>query len=174
MKIFLIGMPGSGKSTIGKQLAVQLDLPFIDLDKEIERETSQKIRLIFQEKGEAYFRELERDTLHNRIHKYESFVMATGGGAPCFFDNLRQMQEAGITVFLNASPAGIARRMSKKGVKKRPLLSGMDLDNLEKEFTAKFQHRMPFYQQASYEIKEGDIDASYIASLIKSKSTKSN
>lgn len=173
MKIFLIGMPGSGKSTIGKQLAIHLDLPFIDLDKEIERETGQKIRFIFQEKGEAYFRELERDTLHKLIHEHLSFVMATGGGAPCFYDNLRQMKEVGITVFLNVSPAAIARRMSKKGVKKRPLLSGMDQDNLEKEFAAKFQHRMPFYQQARYEIKEGHIDASYIASLIKSKSTKS-
>ncbi len=172
MKIFLWGMPGSGKSTTGKKLAKKLGLPFIDLDKVIEKHTGQTIASLFQEKGESYFRILEKNLLEETIQSQPAFVMATGGGAPCFFDNLQRMKEAGTTIFLNKSLVAIARKISKKGIAKRPLLAGMDQQNLEKELAAKFQHRMAFYQKAHYEIKEGDIDASYIASFIKSKSTK--
>lgn len=170
MKIFLWGMPGSGKSTIGKKLAALLALPFIDLDKVIEAHAGQSIASIFESRGESYFRYIERQMLLDTIKRNKSFVMATGGGVPCFFDNLEKMKQAGVTIFLNMPMTHIVQRMSTKGKAKRPLLSGLDQDNLEKEFIARFAYRMAYYQQAHYEIKEGDMDASHIASLLKSKS----
>lgn len=171
MKIFLWGMPGSGKSTIGKKLAALLELSFIDLDKVIEEHAGQSIASIFESQGESYFRYLERQVLLDTIKRNKNFVMATGGGAPCFFDNLEKMKKAGITIFLNMPMTHIVQRMSAKGKAKRPLLSGLDQNNLEKEFIARFEYRMAYYQQAHYEIKEGDMDPVHIASLLKSKST---
>lgn len=171
MKVFLWGMPGSGKSTIGKKLAVLLDLPFIDLDKVIEAHAGQSIASIFDSQGESYFRYLERQMLLNTIKSNKNFVLATGGGAPCFFDNLEKMKQAGTTIFLNMPMTHIVQRMSAKGKAKRPLLSGLDQDNLEKEFVARFAYRMAYYQQAHHEIKEGDMDPVHIASLLKSAST---
>lgn len=174
MKIFLWGMPGSGKSTIGKKLAALLELPFIDLDKVIEEHEGQTIASIFESQGESYFRYIERQMLLKTIKRNKDFVMATGGGAPCFFDNIEKMKQAGTTIFLNMPMPHIIQRMSDKGKAKRPLLSGLDQDNLEKEFVARFAYRMAYYQQAHHEIKEGDMDPTHIASLLtsKSKSTK--
>ena len=82
MKLFLVGLPGSGKSTFGKQLAKRLDLLFIDLDDVIEAKAQQPIREIFAQQGADYFREVEREALLNTISKNSDFVMATVGGAP--------------------------------------------------------------------------------------------
>lgn len=172
MKVFLWGMPGSGKSTIGKKLAALLALPFVDLDKVIEEHAGQSIASIFESQGESYFRYMERQMLLETIKRNKNFVMATGGGAPCFFDNLERMKQAGITIFLNMPMAHIVQRMSSKGKAKRPLISGLNQESLEEEFITRFAYRMAYYQQAHYQIKEGDMDASHIASLLKSKSTK--
>lgn len=163
-------MPGSGKSTLGKKAAALLQLPFIDLDKLIEAHQGQSIASIFEHKGEHYFREIEKQMLLEAITNHRDFLMATGGGAPCFFDNLQIMKKAGTTIFLNMPLADIANRMSEKGINKRPLLSGLDQENIAKEFTARFQHRMPFYQQAHYLIKKGDMHPEHIASLINNQS----
>lgn len=159
-------MPGSGKSTLGRKTANLLQLPFIDLDKLIEIHQRQSIASIFERKGEHYFRAIEKQMLLEAIANHRDFLMATGGGAPCFFDNLQIMKEVGITIFLDMPLADIANRMSKRGINKRPLLSGLDQENIEKEFAARFQHRMPFYQQAHYLIKKGDMHPEHIASLI--------
>ncbi len=166
MKVFLWGMPGSGKSTLGKKVAALLQLPFIDLDKLIEIQQQQTIASIFEQKGESYFRETEQQMLLSAIARHHHFLMATGGGAPCFFDNAQVMKTAGITIFLDMPMEDIARRMSKKGLNKRPLLSGLDQENMAQEFAARFQHRMPFYQQAHHIIKKDDMHPEHIASLV--------
>ena len=123
MKIYLIGMPGSGKSTLGKLLSKNLNLSFIDLDKEIETKSGKTIEKIFQIDGEKRFRELEKDMLKMSSDQNESFVMSTGGGAPCYHDNMKFMNKSGITVFLKVSVPELERRL-QSGKVVRPLLAG--------------------------------------------------
>src|SRR5438874_1229377 len=101
MKIFLIGMPGSGKTTTGKLLAEKLKLTFVDLDMEIEKSEGRSINQIFEKRKENYFREVESMILKKFCSSSESFVMSTGGGAPCFFNNIKQMNDSGKTIFLD-------------------------------------------------------------------------
>src|SRR5436189_5502924 len=88
MKIFLIGMPGAGKSTLGRPLAAALNLPFVDLDKEIEKHEQKSIPEVFELRGEDYFRKSESTLLKSWAESNRSFVLATGGGAPCFHDGI--------------------------------------------------------------------------------------
>ncbi len=155
-KLFLVGLPGSGKSTLGKLLAKQLDLPFIDLDDVIEASAQQPIRKIFAQQGEEYFRELERETLLKTINQRDTFVMATGGGAPCFFDNMRQMNQAGTTIFVDTPTEIIAERMKKEGVAVRPLLHELDTDNFADAYYQKFAYRLPYYRQAKVTVTSED------------------
>ncbi|MFM8739263.1 MAG: shikimate kinase, partial [Cytophagales bacterium] len=99
MKIFLIGLPGSGKTTLGKQLAERLNIRFVDLDTEIEKSEGESIALIFKRFGEDHFRKAESTQLQKWANLNEDFVMATGGGAPCFFDNMEVMNQSGTTIF---------------------------------------------------------------------------
>ncbi|MFN8889873.1 MAG: shikimate kinase, partial [Cyclobacteriaceae bacterium] len=91
MKIFLIGLPGSGKTTLGKQVASHLSIPFVDLDAAIEKAEQRTIPEIFKQSGENYFRKIESDLLKKWAESTTDFLMATGGGAPCFFDNVEVM-----------------------------------------------------------------------------------
>lgn len=172
MKIFLVGMPGSGKTTLGKQVARLLDMQFIDLDTEIEHLARTTISEIFQQHGEVYFREMERDTLDKIIHEHESFVMATGGGAPCFHNNMKAMNEAGLSIFIDIPSHEIISRMSKKGMADRPLFQGMDAQNMVEAFDKKFSSRIPFYKQAKIEISGDYVTAVRIIHLISLQNKK--
>lgn len=154
MKIFLIGMPGSGKTTLGQQLATHLQLPFIDLDEEIVQAAQKSIKEIFEQEGEDYFRQLESDLLKNSTNRFSEFVMATGGGAPCFFDNMEAMKKAGIVVFLNTSLETIQARLAGQEITKRPLMKDIKLDQFVASFKTKFDQRMPIYQQANIILDE--------------------
>jgi shikimate kinase len=168
MKVFLVGLPGSGKSTFGKQLATKLKIQFIDLDDFIEAVAKQPIREIFAQKGEDYFRNLERKSLHDVISKESDFVLATGGGVPCFFDNLEQMNQAGITVFVNTPVSVITDRMKQEGVAIRPLLHELDTENFAKAFLQKFAHRLPYYRQAHITVTPSD-QLDQVVNLLKLK-----
>ncbi len=146
---FLVGMPSSGKSTIGKHLASQLGLIFIDLDEVIVENEGMEITDIFQIKGEQYFREMERKNLLNQIASNKGYVMATGGGAPCFFNNMEMMNESGVTIFLDVSIKDLFIKLSKKGTEKRPLLKDVLNNNLFKELEEKLLSRKKFYTQAT-------------------------
>ena len=165
MKIFLIGLPGSGKSTLGKKLARSLKVPFVDLDTVIETAAGQPIRTIFAEQGEEAFRKQEQKALHQIIEQQASFVLATGGGTPCFYNNMQVMDQVGITLYLDIPMAVIVQRMQGAQVTNRPLLQGMDTKALEEEFKAKFAHRIPVYQQAQYTLCH-PIDVAHTVQLI--------
>ncbi|MEM9671612.1 MAG: shikimate kinase [Bacteroidota bacterium] len=156
MKVFLVGLPGSGKSTLGRQLAAKLSIQFVDLDEVIEAEEKQPIREIFAQKGEDYFRDLERKSLRKVISLESDFVLATGGGVPCFFDNMSQMNQAGTTVFVDTSVSVIVDRMKQEGVAVRPLLHELDSENFTEAFYQKFAHRIPHYQQAHISVTPSD------------------
>src|ERR1700740_717154 len=100
MRLFLIGLPGSGKSTIGKELSRLLQLPLMDTDDEICKREKLTVEEIFTSKGEPYFRELEKNLLAELVQSYNGIV-STGGGLPCFFDNIEVITKNGVGVFLN-------------------------------------------------------------------------
>src|SRR5690349_8405249 len=108
MKIFLIGFMGCGKSTMGKKLAVKLGYDFIDLDHQIEKNLGTTITAYFAENGEEAFRKLESETLKNFDYPSNS-IIATGGGAPCFFDNMDWMNANGLSIYIEMPAAALAK-----------------------------------------------------------------
>lgn len=150
MKVFLLGLPGSGKTTLGKKLANALQLPFVDLDKEIERAEGKPISEIFSEKKEDYFRRLESSVLKQWCTKPDDFVMATGGGAPCFFDNIQVINNSGKSIFLDVPASEIVKRMTRAGVEKRPLLASQGRDGLKDHIEFMRSNRIGFYNQATF------------------------
>lgn len=148
MKIYLIGLPGSGKSFLGKQLADEMKLPFIDLDAVIEQETGTTIAQLFSEKGEDYFRSMEATALRQQS-KESGFVMACGGGTPCFHDNIKFINDTGKSVFINTPVKEIVERMSAKEIQSRPLLAEPTSEALENRLNALLEKRLPFYNSAT-------------------------
>lgn len=144
--IFLIGYMGSGKTTLAKKLASKLELPFIDTDDEIVKEIGMSITEYFQLHGEEKFRELERKQLLKTAQ--QNAIVSTGGGSPCFFDNMHWMNENGISVYLQMSPKSLFDRLSQSKPNKRPILIGKTEEELFNFITEKLTEREPFYQQA--------------------------
>jgi shikimate kinase len=148
MKIFLIGMPGCGKSTFGRKAAGQLEMDFIDLDTEIVNHARKSINAIFDEEGEEYFRKVESELLKSLTESHVNFIMATGGGAPCFFDNMDFMNDRGLTFYIDTDVDFLLERLSRKGINKRPLLKKIGQENLEEGLREKLNDRYPFYSKA--------------------------
>jgi len=121
-KIYLIGYMGAGKTTLGRLLAAEMGVSFIDLDDYIEACYSTTVGMLFNEKGEAGFREIERDLLRE-VSRNDNAVISTGGGAPLFYDNMEYMNREGLTVYLKVSPEELVARL-KTEQEKRPLIRG--------------------------------------------------
>jgi shikimate kinase len=165
MKLYLIGLPGSGKSFLGKQLAEQAKVPFIDLDNTIEQEVGVSISEIFSDKGEEYFRSLEAVVLrHNSLET--DFVMACGGGTPCFHDNMRFMNTSGKTIFLDTPISEIISRLNTSEQQNRPLLAGTKPERLEEKLNELLEKRISFYSQASITVTD-QTSPEQILSLLK-------
>lgn len=153
MKIFLIGFMGSGKSYWGRRLSEKLQLPFFDLDEQVEASEGKTINEVFSEKGEEYFRLLEKDTLHILTESHDSFVMATGGGTPCYFNNIDYMNAAGITLWINTPLELIHERLLKEK-NHRPLIKEIDTVQLKGYIQKKFSDRKIYYEQAEVVVEE--------------------
>lgn len=166
-KIYFIGMPGCGKSFIGKQTAETMGLPFIDLDEAIVDSAGATINQIFQQKGEIYFRELEARLLREISDKNNEFLMATGGGAPCFHGNMDYINEQGLSVFLNIPLEKIAAGLLSKGIEERPLLRDFDRHTLMQELSEKFTAREQFYRKAKLTIVLDHWDAEKTTNMVK-------
>jgi shikimate kinase len=160
MKIYLIGMPGSGKTTLGKQLSQSLSMPFIDLDKEIESRENESIENLFRSKGEDYFRVKESEVLRELAATDTSFVMATGGGAPCFFNNMETLNSTGLTVFLDVPIDVLTKRVEKST--KRPLLNQEAQDKTER-LKALYNTRYQTYKTAKVVVCNPDLESIYDA-----------
>ena len=153
MLLFLVGYMGCGKSSIGRPLAKRLGMQIIDMDTEIERRCGMSLRDFYSEHGEQEFRRYEHEVLQE-LTKAENTVVATGGGVPCFFDNMSLMNEAGITIYFKLSPEKLAARL-EYGKNKRPLLRGKSQQELVSFIQENLQQREPYYAQARL-IVEGD------------------
>jgi len=147
MLIFLIGLPGSGKTTLGKQLAKQIHYTFSDLDEAIVKTYHSTIEEIFLHNGEATFRTYESQCLHAYTKK-ENIIVSTGGGAPCFHDNMKWMNDNGVTVFLNPPLNELAKRLSDSDNSHRPMLRGKNKNELLAFLEIKFEERLRFYSQS--------------------------
>ncbi|MEE1947165.1 shikimate kinase [Pedobacter sp. KR3-3] len=164
MIIFLVGFMGCGKSTKAKQLAHRLDCPVIDLDAVMVEREGQSIADYFATHGEAAFRELESQTLKTYAYP-ETCIVATGGGLPCFFDNIDWMNAHGITVYLQMTPPQLVSRLHNR--EKRPLLKGMDDEQLLEFIIKKLDERNPFYNQAKVIVNSFDLDAERLEEAIR-------
>lgn len=156
MIVFLTGFMGCGKSTKAKQLANKLNCPVIDLDAIIVEKEGKPIADYFAEFGEQTFRKLESDTLKT-FNYPETCVVATGGGLPCYFDNMEWMNSHGKTVYLQMTPAQLVSRLGNR--EKRPLLEGMDDEGLLAFIEIKLAERNPFYNKSNLIVNAFDLDS---------------
>ena len=165
MRIFLTGYMGCGKSTIGRKVAALMGMNFIDLDKYIEERNFKSVPDIFAQEGEKAFREKERLALHE-VAQFEDIVIGTGGGAPCFFDNMQQMTEAGITIYLAPDNEILAYRLLKSKTE-RPLIAGKSREELMAFIASALEKRAPFYEQSKIVIRGiNDVQPEEVLRLI--------
>lgn len=143
-------MPGVGKSTLGKKLAKQLQWAFIDLDQEIEKSEGLTIEKIFEEKGELFFRKIERKILLQQQEKTRC-IIACGGGTPTYLDNMNWMKEQGLVCYLEANTAFLLSRLNKKN-EKRPMFFGLNKAEKEEKIKYLLSHRYNIYEQAHLKI----------------------
>lgn len=149
IRIFLIGYMGSGKTTIGRMIAKKLNIQFYDLDHYIENKYRTTIALLFQEKGEAAFREIERNCLHE-VGEFENVLIATGGGAPCFFDNIDFMNNNGTTIYFRLKANELTERLLAARDGQRPLIANKTPEELKKFIAETIAKREPFYSKAQH------------------------
>ncbi len=155
MKVFLVGFMGCGKSTKAKQLANLLECTVIDIDAVIVSQEGMSIADYFAANGEAAFRDLESKTLKT-FNYPDTCVVATGGGLPCFLDNMQWMNENGITVYLEMTPPQLGSRLHNR--EKRPLIKGMDDEQLLAFIVGKLEERNPFYHPSKLAINAFDLE----------------
>jgi shikimate kinase len=170
MKIYLIGYMGSGKSTLGKSLAKAFGISWLDLDSEIESRYKISIPDFFSKYGETAFRDVEHKVLNDLVSAPD-MVISTGGGVPCFHNNMELMNETGLTIYLEATPALILTRIGPYAWK-RPLFQRMDGTDILEKITAHLKSREKFYRQAQITIDATNPDIEELKNLILNNSGK--
>ena len=156
MKIFLVGMPGSGKTTLGRELASRLMVDFVDLDAEIEKASGTSIAEIFRQEGEESFRLLEARLLREWAAGTTAFVMSTGGGAPCFHSGMETINEYGISIFLDLPVPLLMERVRKN--QERPLLLTADDDELKSRLEHMLAQRLTCYRKAKIVLENPTLE----------------
>lgn len=149
--IFLLGQMGVGKTYLGQQLGHYFQLPFIDLDKEIEIEFKQTVSEIFTTKGEFYFRKTEAKLLKLVAHNPVTKIVSIGGGTPCFYNNMLEMNYWGVTVWLQQNPTILAQRLVAEK-ETRPLIKNIPNHEIPQFLQKQLQQRIVFYNQAQVKI----------------------
>ena len=155
-RIILIGYMGSGKTTVGKVLSRELNLPFYDLDWYIENSMHKSIHQIFEEKGEEGFRKIERNLLHE-VAEFENVIISCGGGTPCFFDNIGYINQQGESVYLKCR-ADVLSAHLRMGKTIRPLLLNKTNEEVELFISEQLAQRESFYSQAKHIIDVSLMD----------------
>ncbi len=172
-RILLIGYMGAGKTTLGRALAAKLGITFIDLDNYIEQRFRKNISQIFAEKGEEGFRDIERRMLHE-VAEFEDVIISTGGGTPCFFDNIEFMNSKGITVYLQVPVERLFIRLSIAR-KQRPLIKDKSDDELKAFIAEQLAKRELHYSKAQHTFEADKLeDITQIESSVKAFCQKFN
>lgn len=164
LKIVLIGLPGSGKSTMGKELAGQLGFTFYDLDELISKKEGKPVSEIFYQEGEGFFRGLESQLLEEKLGSDEAFVLATGGGAPSFNDNMDKINRHAVSVFLDVPFDRILSRLTSGEIALRPLFQGLDMGEISQKLKNMYAARIPYYDQAKIKLSGEDISTELLMS----------
>jgi shikimate kinase len=170
MVITLLGYMGSGKSTIGRQLAMVLEYDFVDLDNFIEEREVLSIPEIFQTKGEVYFRKVEHKYLKELLSKDKNIVLSLGGGTPCYANNMGLLKTYNsISFYLKMTPLDLTDRLFNEK-DNRPLISHLNNKNALQEFIAiHLFERQSFYQKANHILKTDKLAVKEVVELIVKK-----
>ena len=155
-RIFLTGYMGSGKTTLGRALAADMGIEFIDLDHYIEQRHRKTIAQLFAERGEEGFREIERRMLHE-VGEFENVIISTGGGTPCFFDNIEYMNAQGTTVYLDVPVERLHIRLCIAR-SKRPLIKDKNDEELMTFITEQLAKRTPHYCKAQHSFRADRLE----------------
>lgn len=166
-KIYIIGFMGSGKSTAGKKLASLMGWTFVDLDKNIEEFAGKSIPEIFEQDGESSFRQIEANILRS-LDSLKHTVISTGGGTPCYDDNMEFMLGTGLTLYLKLTPGQLKSRLSKsKG--ERPLIKDLGSGELLSFIEKKLFDREKWYDRSDIIIEAIDLDVNILYENVKAK-----
>ncbi|MGO1244505.1 MAG: shikimate kinase [Sphingobacterium sp.] len=164
--IFLIGFMGSGKTTLGKKLARQLHKRFIDLDEKIVQVIGMSIPEYFNTFGENEFRLLESRILKEQNES--DTVISTGGGSPCYFDNMAWIRNNGVALYLHLTPKALYARLQQSNIESRPALGGLKGKELLAFIENKLNERAPYYQQAHIHIDQINTPIEIVCQSIES------
>lgn len=145
--VSLMGFMGSGKTTLGKKLSNKLGWEFIDLDAYLVEKTGKTIEDYFAQYGEQSFRELEHKCLLELVGR-EQVIISTGGGTPCYFNNLDILKAHTLSIYIQLPPKALFQRLIQSDQNKRPLIKGLSPDELLSFIEEKLDQREPFYKQA--------------------------
>tara|TARA_B100000886_G_scaffold175732_1_gene120405 strand:+ start:40 stop:573 length:534 start_codon:yes stop_codon:yes gene_type:complete len=166
--IFLIGYMGAGKTVIGKSLSKKINYKFYDLDNYIEIKEGKKVSEIFHQENEVFFRKIENKYLYQLSSKNEKKIISTGGGTPCFKNNLNIIQDSSnsLSIYLKANVNTLIKRL-KNSIIKRPLISHLKDDKELRDFITKHLFERSFYYEKSdIKIKTDDIELNETVKLI--------
>ena len=164
MKIFLIGFMGSGKTTLGRKLASRMGFEFIDLDHKLEQQVELSIAEYFSFFGEDAFRKLESEVLKKTPYP-DDVIISTGGGLPCYFDNMDWMKANGRVIYIKLPPKTLADRL-ESGKEERPLLQDKHGDDLVAFIVQKLAEREGFYMQANIIADGLSLTAEKVAEIL--------
>jgi len=164
MIVYLMGYMGSGKTTVGKKLARAMNYDFVDLDRQIEEQWGDSIASIFEQKGEEEFRKMEKDTLY-KTFELEDCIVSLGGGSPCYFDNMEQINRFGRSVYLKLSAASLSSRLQNAKTP-RPLIQGLSEGELFEFVQQQLGEREQFYNKAHLIVKGESLNIKELVNLI--------
>ena len=162
--VVIVGFPGAGKTTLGRNLAERLHLAFVDLDARVEERYHISVPHLFQKYGEPAFRKCEYETLIETL-SMPDVLIATGGGAPCFGDAMQQINAAATSIYLEQPEEVLFQRLRNSN-KVRPLLQTLDDDALREYIHRTLQEREPFYRQAKMTVKADNLDVEQLVNKI--------
>lgn len=164
LKLYIIGMPGTGKTHFGRTLAQSMKMQFFDLDEMIEKREGCTIRKLVQDKGEQYFRETEHDVLLSTLN-YNNCVIACGGGTPLHYNNMEWMKLRGIVVWLNTDLRIIAVRIANN-ITRRPMFLGLNDAELYQKLRDLYEKRRKVYVKADVYIEQNSAGGISLSSVI--------
>ena len=162
--IFLVGFMGCGKTSWGRKLAAGLGYDFIDLDHALEAHVGSTVAEYFASHGEASFRKLEAEILKTTPYSANT-IISTGGGLPCFFDNMNWMNSHGQTLYIKLSPKALANRLENAKTT-RPVLQGKKGDELVEFIEHKLAEREAFYLKATHTVSGIDRSVEELAKVV--------